>query len=56
MVGLVIVSHSAKVAEGVKEISAEMAGEELKIVTAGGMSDGSISAALRSCQQLTRLF
>ena len=42
MVSLVIVSHSAKVAEGVKEISAEMAGEELIIVAAGGMSDGAI--------------
>ena len=42
MVSLVIVSHSAKIAEGVREISAEMAGEELKIVAAGGMSDGAI--------------
>lgn len=53
MVGLVIVSHSAKVAEGVKEISAEMAGEELKIVTAGGMSDGSIGTdAMRICKAI----
>lgn len=42
MVGLVIVSHSAKIAEGVKEIAAEMAGDELKIIAAGGMSDGAI--------------
>jgi len=42
MVGLVIVSHSAKIAAGVKEVAAEMAGEELKIIAAGGLADGTI--------------
>lgn len=42
MVGLVIVSHSPKVAEGVKDIASEMAGDELKIVAAGGLEDGTI--------------
>lgn len=42
MVGLVIVSHSYKVAEGIKELSMQMAGPALKIVTAGGMEDHSI--------------
>ncbi len=42
MVGLVIVSHSAKLAEGVVEIAAQMAGRELKLVAAGGLQNGGI--------------
>ena len=42
MVGLVIVSHSAKLAEGVTEIAAQMAGRELKLVAAGGLQNGGI--------------
>ncbi|HWP51580.1 MAG TPA: dihydroxyacetone kinase phosphoryl donor subunit DhaM [Clostridia bacterium] len=42
MVGLVIVSHSAKIAEGVAEIAAQMAGSELKLVAAGGLQNGEI--------------
>jgi len=42
MVGLVIVSHSAKIAAGVKEVAGEMAGEDLKIIAAGGLADGTI--------------
>lgn len=37
MVGLVVVSHSAKLAEGVAELMRGMAGAEVQIVTAGGM-------------------
>ncbi len=39
MIGLVIVSHSAKLAQGVKELAAQMAGEEVGISQAGGLSD-----------------
>ncbi|MDT8716918.1 PTS-dependent dihydroxyacetone kinase phosphotransferase subunit DhaM [Clostridium sp. 19966] len=39
MVGLVLVSHSEKVAEGVKELSLQMA-EDVKIAAAGGTQDG----------------
>lgn len=42
MVGLVIVSHSAKLAEGVAEIAAQMAGRELKLIAAGGLQNGGI--------------
>lgn len=42
MVGLVIVSHSAKIAEGVVEVAAQMAAEGLKILPAGGLEDGTI--------------
>lgn len=42
MVGLVIVSHSNKVAEGVRELSLQMSSKKLKIIAAGGLADGSI--------------
>ena len=42
MVGIVVVSHSARLAEGVVELAREMGGEEVAIVAAGGMDDGSI--------------
>ena len=42
MVGLVIVSHSAALAEGVVELARQMGGEEVRIEAAGGMEDGSI--------------
>jgi PTS hybrid protein len=40
-VGLVVVSHSAKVAEGVVELAAQMAAE-VRIRAAGGAADGGI--------------
>ena len=42
LVGLVIVSHSAKVADGTLELAAQMAGDEVRIVAAGGLADGAI--------------
>ncbi|MBO7386941.1 MAG: PTS-dependent dihydroxyacetone kinase phosphotransferase subunit DhaM, partial [Lachnospiraceae bacterium] len=42
MVGIVIVSHSKNVAEGVRELALQMAGEHKKIIACGGMEDGSI--------------
>jgi len=42
VVGIVIVSHSKKVAEGIAELSMQMAGPNQKIVSAGGMEDGGI--------------
>lgn len=41
MVGIVIVSHSEKIAEGVKELALQMA-EEVPMAAAGGTSDGRI--------------
>jgi phosphoenolpyruvate---glycerone phosphotransferase subunit DhaM len=43
-VGLVIVSHSAKVAEGVVELAAQMA-EEISVLPAGGTDDGEIGTS-----------
>jgi len=42
MVGIVIVSHSAKAAEGITELAYQMAGQSNGIIAAGGLEDGSI--------------
>lgn len=42
MVGVVIVSHSAKVAEGAREIALQMAGEGARIAACGGSKEGGI--------------
>ena len=38
MVGIVIVSHSARLADGVLELAREMAGPEVKLAAAGGLA------------------
>lgn len=48
MVGLVVVSHSTKAAEGICEIAAEMGGEGAKIEPAGGDSDGGIGTTVET--------
>ncbi|SHI10387.1 dihydroxyacetone kinase phosphoryl donor subunit DhaM [Sporanaerobacter acetigenes] len=42
MIGLVIVSHSKKISEGIVDLCYEMAGKDVKIISAGGTSDGRI--------------
>ena len=42
MVGLVIVSHSPKIAEGVRDLAKEMAQGKEFIFCAGGLDDGTI--------------
>ncbi len=42
MVGIVIVSHSPKIAEGVKELALQVSVSSGKIIAAGGMEDGEI--------------
>ena len=42
MVGIVVVSHSPKIAEGICELAGQMAAPGQKIIAAGGISDGSI--------------
>jgi PTS hybrid protein len=41
-VGLVLVSHSAELAQGVADLAGQVAGSAVAIVTAGGASDGSL--------------
>lgn len=40
MVGLLIVSHSHRLAEGVAEVAGQMAGDAVCVVAAGGLLDG----------------
>lgn len=48
MVGLLIVSHSKKAAEGIFELAVQMAGKDHRMIAVGGMEDGSIGTdALR---------
>lgn len=44
MVGIVIISHSQKLAEGVVEI-AKMMAQDAPVVAAGGMEDGSLGTS-----------
>lgn len=42
MVSIVVVSHSAKVAEGVKEMAEQMSRGRVSIAAAGGLDDGTL--------------
>lgn len=42
MVGLVVVSHSAKAAEGIREIAAEMGSADVPLAAVGGDPEGGI--------------
>ncbi|HEC23276.1 MAG TPA: PTS-dependent dihydroxyacetone kinase phosphotransferase subunit DhaM [Chloroflexi bacterium] len=42
MIGIVIVSHSPKVAEGVKDLADQMSQKRVKVVAAGGVDDQTI--------------
>jgi PTS hybrid protein len=42
LVGIVVVSHSAKIAAGTVELARQMAGDDLRIEAAGGTADGSL--------------
>jgi len=55
MVGLVLISHSATLVEGLRDMVAQVAGADVPVGTAGGTEDGrlgtsapSIAAAIRS--------
>ena len=51
MVGLVIVSHSAALADGVMELAREMGGAEVAIESAGGMESGEIGTDAERVRQ-----
>jgi phosphoenolpyruvate---glycerone phosphotransferase subunit DhaM len=42
MVGIVVVSHSAMIAQGVVELARQMAGADVRLIAAGGSADGSL--------------
>lgn len=45
-VGIVIVSHSARLAEGIAELAGQMSMGEVTIVPAGGTDDGTIGTSI----------
>ena len=45
MVGLVLVSHSARLAEGLREMVAQVAGDDVPVATAGGTDDGRLGTS-----------
>ena len=58
MVGIVVVSHSSELAEGLAALAAQMAGPDVRIEPAGGLPDGSLGtdedrvrAAIRAAEQ-----
>ena len=51
MVGIVIVSHSWKVAEGSYDLVMQMASENDHIIAAGGLEDGSIGTDAMKIQE-----
>jgi PTS hybrid protein len=42
LVGIVVVSHSARLADGVVELARQMAGQEVALIAVGGGPDGSL--------------
>ncbi|MER5353176.1 dihydroxyacetone kinase phosphoryl donor subunit DhaM [Kitasatospora sp. NPDC002551] len=44
-VGIVLVSHSAALAAGLKELLAELASEEVRVVVAAGTEDGGLGTS-----------
>jgi PTS hybrid protein len=50
-VGIVIVSHSARLAEGIVELADQMAHGGTRIIAAGGAADGSLGTSLEKVQQ-----
>ena len=45
MIGLVLVSHSALIAEGLSEMVAQVAGGDVPVATAGGTDDGRLGTS-----------
>lgn len=45
MIGLLIVSHSAKIAEGTKELADQMTGGRVPIAAAGGLDDSTLGTS-----------
>ena len=45
MVGLVLVSHSARLVEGLREMVAQVAGDDVPVNTAGGTEDGRLGTS-----------
>lgn len=51
MVGIVLVSHSAQLAEGLRQIAAEMSQNQVRIVAAGGIDNQTIGTNAERIRQ-----
>ena len=54
-VGIVLVSHSAALAEGTAEVAGQIGGGSVAIAPAGGMDDGGIGTSIARVRQAVRL-
>jgi PTS hybrid protein len=54
-VGIVLVSHSAALAEGTAELAGQIGGGTVTIATAGGTDDGRIGTSIDKVEQAVRL-
>jgi PTS hybrid protein len=54
MVSLLIVSHSAQLAAGVREFAEQVAGGRVQIADAGGAADGSLGTSVDHIQERLR--
>lgn len=46
MVGLLIVSHSSKIAEGIKDLADQVTQQQVPVAAAGGASDGRLGTSV----------
>lgn len=53
-VGIVVVSHSSKVAEGACEIAGQMGGDDATVVPAGGDADDGIGTSVQTIETAIR--
>ena len=51
LVGVVLVSHSRQLAEGLAELVRELGGDQVPIIAAGGMDDGSLGTSYGRIEQ-----
>jgi dihydroxyacetone kinase phosphotransfer subunit len=54
MVGLVIVSHSRLLADGLSEMVAQVAGPDVRVATAGGTDDGRLGTSAPLIEEAIR--
>jgi len=53
-VGLVLVSHSERLAEGVAELAAQLGGNDVPIAAAGGTDDGGLGTSIEKIERAIR--
>jgi dihydroxyacetone kinase phosphotransfer subunit len=51
LVGVVLVSHSPKLAEGLADLVRELGGDQVPVIAAGGMDDGSLGTSYGRIEQ-----